>query len=87
MISLRKDTPVVVINCKLGGLAIMRSLGELGVRIHGIDSDPEAAGLQSRYCRSRSFASLELRDSDELLAALDRVSDALGIRAVLIPTS
>jgi D-aspartate ligase len=87
MISLRNDVPVVVVNCKLGGLAIMRSLGELGVRIHGIDSDPDAAGLQSRYCRTRSFASLELRDSGELLAELDRVSANLGTKAVLIPTS
>ncbi len=84
---MRNDVPVVVVNCKLGGLAIMRSLGELGVRIHGIDSDPDAAGLQSRYCRTRSFASLELRDSSELLAELDRVSGNLGTKAVLIPTS
>lgn len=84
---MRNDIPVVVVNCKLGGLAIMRSLGELGVRIHGIDSDPDAPGLQSRYCRTRSLSSLELRDSRELLAELDRVSAELATRAVLIPTS
>jgi len=87
MISLRNDVPVVVVNCKLGGLAIMRSLGELGIRIHGIDSDPDCAGFQSRYCRTRSLASLELRDSGELLKELDRVSETLGTKAVLIPTS
>ena len=38
------STPVVVVNCKLGALAIMRSLGPLGVPLYGVDPDPPLAG-------------------------------------------
>jgi len=34
----RSDTPVVVINGQLGALAIMRSLGPLGVPLYGVSN-------------------------------------------------
>ena len=47
------ETPVVVLNCQLAGLAIMRSLGCFGIPLYGIDKDARAPALHSRYCRER----------------------------------
>lgn len=87
MILSRNDTPVVVVNCKLGGLAVMRSLGRLGVTLHGVDASPDATAFASRYCRQRHLQGLELQHSEQLLDTLMKISDRLDQEAILIPTS
>ncbi len=52
---MKNETPVLVLNCGLGGLAIFRSLGALGVECWGVDDDPRCAGFLSRYSRGRRF--------------------------------
>ena len=42
----RTVTPVVVVNCRLAGLAIMRSLGLLGVPLYGVDADRSAPAMR-----------------------------------------
>lgn len=87
MILSRNDVPVVVVNCKLGGLAVMRSLGSLGVNLYGIDSVPDAPGFASKYCRTKYLRGLEVKDEEPLLDTLLEISDRLGRKAILIPTS
>ncbi len=87
MILSRNDIPVVVVNCQLGGLAVMRSLGRLGVTLHGVDSDADAAAFASRYCRVKHLQRLEIQDAEQLLNALFDISNRFGRKAILIPTS
>ena len=62
-------TPVVVVNCKLGGLAIMRSLGAYGVPIYGVDADPKAPGMLSRYCKQRIVCAFDENRPERFLEA------------------
>lgn len=81
------STPVVVVNCKLGALAIMRSLGRLGVPVYGVDEDPRSPAMLSRYCRERFLFGLGTCGPAEFLERLLGVGQRLGTRAILIPTS
>jgi len=80
-------TPVVVVNCKLGALAIMRSLGEQGISIYGVDADPHAPGLLSRYCKKRFLYGLDERRPEQFVEQLLRVGEEIGRQSILIPTS
>ena len=42
------STPVLVLHCKLGGLAIVRSLGMQGVECWGIDDRADCPGFFSK---------------------------------------
>jgi len=81
------STPVVVVNCKLGALAIMRTLGRLGVPVYGVDADPRSPAMLSRYCRERFLFGLEENRPLEFLDRLMEVGRRLGRKAILIPTS
>jgi len=81
------STPVVVVNCKLGALAIMRSLGPLGVPLYGVDADPRAPAMLSRYCRQSFRFGLEENGPAEFLDRLLDLGRGLGRTAILIPTS
>jgi predicted ATP-grasp superfamily ATP-dependent carboligase len=81
------DTPVVVLNCKLGGLAIMRSLGRLGVPLYGVDADPKSGGLASRYCRGKFINGLNENNVQDYLKVVLRIGEQLQRKAILIPTS
>jgi len=80
-------TPVVVVNCKLGALAIMRSLGEQGISIYGVDADPQAPGLLSRYCKKSFLYGLDERCPEEFVDQLLKVGKEIGRQSILIPTS
>jgi D-aspartate ligase len=80
-------TPVVVVNCKLGALAIMRSLGEQGISIYGVDADPQAPGLLSRYCKKRFLYGLDERCPEQFVEQLLKVGEEIGRQSILIPTS
>ena len=81
------DTPVVVVNGQLGALAIMRSLGPLGVPLYGVSNSRQDPAMRSRYCRE----AFELRFNEDrpepYLAGLLDIARRLGRRAILIATS
>jgi len=81
------STPVVVVNCKLGALAIMRSLGPLGVPLYGVDADPRSPAMLSRYCRERFLYGLDENRPMEFLDRLSEIGRRLKRPAILIPTS
>lgn len=81
------STPVVVVNCKLGGLAIMRALGPLGVALYGVDADLRSPAMLSRYCRERFQYGLDESRPLEFLDRLLEIGRRLGRPAILIPTS
>jgi len=80
-------TPVVVFNCRLAGLAIMRSLGPLGINIYGIDSDKKAPAFLSRYCKKAFPMKSDLSDEKACINFLKGVAREVGGKPVLIATS
>ncbi len=80
-------TPVLILNCKLGALAIMRSLGSLGVRVHGVDENRKSPGFLSRYCRSKFLMQFDQRREQDYLQYILRLGEELGGKTILIPTS
>lgn len=80
-------TPVVIINCLLGSLAIMRSLGSLGIPLYGIDTDQWAPGVLSKYCRKHYLAGYDETQPAVFLRHLRSLGQDLGQPALLIPTS
>ena len=81
------NTPVLVLNCKIGGLAIMRSLGSLGIPVYGVDADEKAPGLLSRYCRQRYVRQYDESRSMEYLESILNLGKGIGKKTILIPTS
>lgn len=79
-------TPVLLVNCKLGALGVMRSLGSQGVPVHGADADPKAPGLLSRYCGEKYLKSLTEGKEGEFLDFLLGIGRKLR-KSILIPTS
>ncbi|HUL76585.1 MAG TPA: hypothetical protein VL691_04910, partial [Vicinamibacteria bacterium] len=86
MNSVNTSVPVVVLGFHGGGLGIARSLGRLGVRVHGVDGDPRAPGFASRYCRSAHVWDYEGAPAAETLEFLDGLGGKIG-PAALIPTT
>lgn len=80
-------TPVVVLNCKIGALAIMRSLGSLGVPVYAVDRDENVPGFSSRYCRRKFIQDLDEERPQEYLDYVLAIGKQLGARSILIPTS
>jgi D-aspartate ligase len=83
----RTDTPVVVMNGRLAGLAIMRSLGLLGVPLYGVDADPAAPALRSKYCCERFVLPFDENRPELYRDGLLAIARTLGRLAILIPTS
>jgi D-aspartate ligase len=82
------STPVLIANCKLGGLAIFRSLGMQGVEVWGLDENPRCPGFLSRYSEGRRLlGGYDQRRPEQYLELLLAASRRIGRRAVLIPTS
>jgi D-aspartate ligase len=80
-------TPVVVVNCQLGALAIMRTLGPHGIPLYGVDGDPAAPAFASRYCRERFIIKFDEERPKPYLDGLLAIGRRLGRRAILIATS
>lgn len=83
----RTETPVVVVNGQLGALAIMRSLGPLGVPLYGVSNQLADPALRSRYCRERFALRFDEDHPKPYLDGLLSIGRKLGKRAVLIATS
>lgn len=87
MASIDTQTPVVVINCQIGALAIMRTLGALGIPLFGVDRDRNAPAMRSRYCRERFVLAFDEERPGPYLEGLLAIGRRLGRKAILIATS
>lgn len=84
------DTPVVVLGFHHGSLGITRSLGRLGIPVIGVDRNPRAPALASRYLRERHIWDLQGAAAADTVAWLDALGRRLagaGDLPILIPTS
>jgi len=82
------STPAVVLVCyKHGGLAVVRTLGRLGVPVYVIHDKWVTAGFFSRYCRGRFLWELDNAKPEASLQFLKHVHERIGRRALLVPTS
>jgi predicted ATP-grasp superfamily ATP-dependent carboligase len=82
------STPAVVLGCYIhGGLAVVRTLGRLGVPVYVVHDEGVTAGSFSRYCRGRFTWELGNAKSEASLQFLKHVHERIGRRALLIPTS
>ncbi|HET7230268.1 MAG TPA: hypothetical protein VFJ16_09710 [Longimicrobium sp.] len=81
------SVPAVVLGFHHGGLGIARSLGRLGVAVAGVDADPRAAGLRSRYLARALTWSVAREGGEASVARLLALAGELGGRPVLIPTT
>ena len=81
------STPVVVLRCGLGALAIARYLGTLGVDVFGVDPDPRAPASLSRFLEGRLSSDLDPRNPERFREQLLAFGSTLGRRAILIPTT
>jgi D-aspartate ligase len=81
------STPVLVLDCKLGALAIMRTLGTLGVPVFGVDEKQRSAELSSRYLKKSFTKRFMVENQQEYLQYLLHIAKIIGQKAVLIPTS
>lgn len=83
----KRDKAVLVLNGKLGALAIMRTLGPYGIRLHGVDEKATAPALLSRYCRGRTVMSFDEDNPEPYVEKVLELGRELGKGTVLIPTS
>jgi D-aspartate ligase len=84
------DTSVPVVVLKTYhhmGLGIVRSLGRLGVRIYGVDPNPRAAGLHSRYCHGRFAWDVDHAAPEKTVQFLLDLGKEIGHRSILIHTA
>jgi D-aspartate ligase len=81
------SVPVVVLKAEdYGALGIIRSLGRLGVRVYGVEANPSAPGLRSRYCAGKFIWNIDTAPAQESLQFLRDLARQLGGRPILIPT-
>ncbi|GAB1267865.1 hypothetical protein NBRC116493_11180 [Aurantivibrio infirmus] len=81
------DTPVLILNCKIGALAIMRTLGSLGAPIYGIDEKSSSPELKSRFLKRSFVKKLDPNNPREYLDFVLEVAEIIGQKSILIPTS
>lgn len=80
-------SPAVIIPAdRPATLGIARSLGRRGIPVHGIDADPLAIGMVSRYLTPHPLPNGDDSDENRLRHLID-LGKALGEKAVLYPVS
>jgi len=79
--------PVVVPKIHHGSLAIARSLGRLGVEVHGVTPSPSAPAALSRYWRQIHVRDVEAAPAARAVEYLLELGRSLGRKALLIPVS
>src|SRR2546428_5462262 len=80
--------PVVVLGCyRHGGLAIVRSLGRLGVPVYAVHPDRASPAFFSRYCHARIRWNVDTAAPEESLRFLKELGERIGRRSILIATS
>jgi D-aspartate ligase len=81
------SVPAVVLNLfNHCGLAVVRTLGRLGVPVYGIHEDRRVPALRSRYCRSSFLWDIARAPAHESVQRLIEIGQQIGDRPVLIPT-
>jgi D-aspartate ligase len=80
------SVPAVVLKLYHGGLAAVRSLGRLGVEVHGVVEDRGLPGAASRYLAGVHVWNLDTAPADESVAWLVALARRIGGRPLLIPT-
>ena len=81
------DTPVLILGCKLGGLAILRTLGPLAVKVYGVDDDENNPVIKSKFLEQHFIKAIDPDNTNEYLDFVIGLSKIIGGKAVLIPTS
>jgi D-aspartate ligase len=82
------SAPVVVLSCNHHvGLAIVRSLGRLGVPVYAVDKDRANPAFFSRYCRERIIWDVHTAEPEESLRFLEVLATRIGRRSILIATT
>lgn len=81
------DSAVVVLRCGIGSLAIMRSLGKLGIRVIGIAQNDDSIALRSRYCADSHTFDFSRSGPDELEDLLHRIAGAQDAKPILLATT
>jgi D-aspartate ligase len=82
------STPVVVLGCyRHGGLAIVRSLGRMGVPVYAVHPDRTSPAFFSRYCHARILWNVDTAAPEESLRFLKDLGERIGRRSILIATS
>jgi predicted ATP-grasp superfamily ATP-dependent carboligase len=80
-------TPVVVFRAEnRTSLAIVRTLGRLGVKVFCVDHEPDALAMKSRYCAGRFKWDFESNSPDDSAQFLVDVARKIGQKAILLPT-
>lgn len=83
-----EPTPVVVLNVfRHGGLAVVRTLGRLGVPVYAVHKDRLAPALFSRYCTEHVAWDIDRAAPEASTRFLRDLAARIGRRAILIPTS
>jgi len=84
---MNKNTPVLILNCKIGGLAILRSLGPMGMPIYIVEADETDPALRSAYCTQKFIRYFDESKPEDYLAFVLGVGRKIGVTTILIPTS
>jgi len=87
---MREDasTPVVLLGCfRHGGLAIVRSLGRLGVPVYVVHRNRATPGFFSRYSRECIVWDVDTAAPEESLLFLKDLRELIGRRSILTATS
>ena len=80
--------PVVIMYAyHYGQLGAIRSLGRLGVTVRGIDPDPTAPGLFSRYCKGKFLWDVDGAKPQETLRYMLDLGKKINKRSLLIHTT
>ena len=84
---LQCKTPVVMFRCEnVASLAMVRSLGRMGVPVYAVDCDADALGWKSRYCTQAVHTEAVRRPSEETVRWLCEFAARFQDRPVLLPT-
>jgi predicted ATP-grasp superfamily ATP-dependent carboligase len=78
--------PALVADLYYHGLGIVRNLGRRGISVIGIDSDPKAVGLRSRFSKSMVCPSVETNEKEHI-EFLVHLSGELNGKPVLFPAA
>ena len=82
------STPAVAFGCfRQGGIGIVRTLGRLRVPVYAVDTARFEAAFFSKYCKGSFRWDINGSSSEDSVRFLLELSDRIGRRCVLIPTS
>jgi predicted ATP-grasp superfamily ATP-dependent carboligase len=85
-IDIDTSVPALVLKLYHGGLAVTRTLGRLGVEVHGVAESRRRPGTASRYLRGVHIWDLDATPPSESVERLLELGHSIGNRPLLIPT-